>query len=161
MPAYESLAALPDATADDLTNAGVLCIAQKLAPRGRELLQLARTRFPEKIDTYLHQGWACIKAGLPDEALVAFQAAERSIKAPGQKELTDLFAGLVVSHWLTKDNTGAVAAYKLLIPSNAAYADKKWVSALDWSDAEKIPLLAALAETLRLHPELVPKASGQ
>ena len=155
--ASETLAKLPDATADDISNAGLLCIEQKLVPRGRELLQEAAAKFPDDPSVYRCRGWGFIVLGSHDEALAAFEKSKALTKTSGQEPTSSLLAGLATTRWLTGDKAGAMAACQQLIAAQTAYADQQWVGCLPWIDAEKVPLIAAIAETLREHPELAPK----
>ena len=62
-----------------------------------------------------------------------------------------------MSRWLTGDKEGAVSDNQRLIGMVSAYANFDAVTKSDWPDAIKQPLLEVLAETLKRHPELVPK----
>ena len=67
-----------------------------------------------------------------------------------------MLAGLAISLWLAGDRDAAVTSYRRL--SNAAkyndWTNPETVAESDLNDAEKKPLEAVCAETLKRHPEL-------
>ena len=154
--AWDKVLANNDATLADFSNAGDLAAHLNLGDKARAIFHKGEQRFPTTPDILRFKGKALLLLHAPAEALAALQAYELKLAA-GNKPPQDAVAMLAVSRWLTGDKDGAVADYQRLIGMVSAYANVDAVTETDWPDAIKQPMLELLAETLKRHPELVPK----
>ena len=159
MTAYDTLLALPNASAVDYMRAGYLAAQVGQANRAREIFRLAEEQFPNVADLQRLKGWTLINLNDPAEALAAFLRYEPLLAAGDSPEPGGI-AGLAVARWQTGDKEGAVREYQRVIAANAAYADAAKIKASDYTGIEKNLMLTVLAETLHRHPELVPKPSS-
>lgn len=134
----------------------------------------ALKRFPKDSDLYRSRGFALLNLHRAAEAVTAFQMAENLLgwKEPStlllggeadwaafakKKSVTLLLAGEAASNWAAGAKKKSVAAYVRLIDLDEHWANPSFVTRLDLTDAEKQPLLKALAEALRQHPEFKPQ----
>jgi hypothetical protein len=92
------------------------------------------------------------------EAVAAFEVSEQLLTSGGNPS-SYFLAGQAAANWAAGRKDNAVAAYVRLITVGQGkinWADSTAVEKADLTNAEKQPLLEALAETLREHPELAP-----
>lgn len=151
---YDALLALPDATPADFTDAGYFAATSKNRDKALAIFKEAAIRHPENDRVDRMEGWSLINLNLPSEALSAFNRVETRVRNRGKLPDLNLVSGQAVARWLMEDPVEAVRLYRLLILADAKYADSATIKAFPWTDAEKTPMLAVLAETLRVHPEL-------
>jgi len=105
------------------------------------------------------KGWAMLNLHRNTEAVAAFETSEQLL-ASGENPASYLLAGQAAANWAAGRKDNAVATYVRLITvgqGNINWADSTAVAEADLTSAEKRPLLEALAETLRQHPELPPQ----
>jgi hypothetical protein len=107
----------------------------------------------------LSAGFSSLVYSLPEpvEAVGMFSAVERLEKEDGLLPDADTLAGLVIGQWMNCDWDSSVASYQRLIASDESFADAEKVKARDRPQRQTEALLAALGETLRRHPDLVPR----
>ncbi|HET9378743.1 MAG TPA: hypothetical protein VFO40_27475, partial [Chthoniobacterales bacterium] len=156
---WQVIVARPDAESDDFARAGYLAAKVGKSDFCDSIFGQGRGRFPKDPDLYFHQGWAMLNLHRNTEAVAAFETSEQS-SASGKNPSSYLLAGQAAANWAAGRKDNAVAAYLRLITvgqGNINWADSTAVAKADLTNAEKQPLLEALAETLRQHPELAPE----
>ncbi len=155
----DRLLTLPEAKSEDFANAAYKAAIQKDAERARSLLRQAAARFPQDANVHYLAGWCHLNLADPAAALRSFQTVRAALGQVTQPD-TDLLAGLAISHWLTKDESAAVATYKQLIETGRAqkkpidWADPKTIAGKGWPEAEAAPLEALRQATLAKYPDL-------
>lgn len=157
---YQVILARPDADSYDFAEAGYLAALMDRKDACESIFAQGTSRFPKDVELYLRKGWALMRLNQSTEAVDAFDTCEQLLPA-GEKASGFLLLGQVAANWTAGARDRAVAAYVRLIKESDK--DINWADATAGAiDAVKQPLLDALAETLRQHPELVPdkKNSG-
>jgi len=155
----DRLLTLPEAKSEDFAKAAYKAAKQTDAERARSLLRQAAARFPQDANVHRLAGWCHLNLADPAAALRSFQTA-RAALGQDTRPGTDLLAGLAISHWLTKDESAAVATYKQLIETGRAqkkpidWADPKTIAGQGWPEAEAVPLEALRQATLAKYPDL-------
>jgi hypothetical protein len=155
---WQVIVARPDAASDDFAQAGYLSAKLGQSDLCNSIFGQGRGRFPKDSDLYAYQGWAMLNLHRNTEAVAAFETSEQLL-ASGENASSYLLAGQAAANWAAGRKDHAVAAYVRLISvgqGNINWADSTAVAKADLTNAEKQPLLEALAETLRQHPELAP-----
>lgn len=158
-PIWEKVLADKGVTSRDFGAAGDLAAKLNQEDKARALFREGETRFPEAADILHYKGRALLVLQKPAEALATLQAHETKLGAQddGSELSESALACLAVTRWLTGDKDGAVAECQRLIGKESDYADLALVPHIYFPDAIKVPLLEVLTETLKRHPELVPK----
>jgi tetratricopeptide (TPR) repeat protein len=158
LAAYKLLVDLPGATAADFANAGYMAALRGWSDEAKSFFGAGTQRFPQEEIVARMEGWALLNLRTPEPALAAFRRSEALLVAAQKKPGADLLAGVVITSWLVEKAEDAVQEYRRLIALDAKYGDATKVRAFAWSEAEVKSMLAALAETLRRHPELAPRS---
>ena len=160
---WDKVLADKETSFNDFCDAGYLAAELNQGDKARSIFREGEKRFPASPDILQFKGQALLLLHAAAEALAALQAYEPMLAAyDGSKPQPDAIAILTVSRWLTGDKDGAVADYQRLIDMQHEYTDVDYldidsVTESGWDDAIKEPLLKVLAETLKRHPDLVPK----
>ena len=153
------IVARPDAASDDFAQAGYLSAKLGKSDLCESIFGQGRGRFPKDPDLYVYQGRAMLNLDRNTEAVAAFETSEQLLAA-GENPSSYLLAGQAAANWAAGRKDNAVAAYVRLMTvgqGNINWADSIAVAKADLTNVEKQPLLEALAETLRQHPELAPR----
>jgi tetratricopeptide (TPR) repeat protein len=153
---WQVIVARPDAASDDFGQAGYLSAKVGKSDLCDSIFGQGRGRFPKDPDLYFRQGWAMLNLHRNAEAVAAFETSEQLL-ASGENPSSYLLAGQAAANWAAGIKDNAVAAYARLITvgqGSINWADSTAVAKANLTNAEKQPLLEALAETLRQQPEL-------
>jgi hypothetical protein len=153
---WQVIVSRPDAASDDFAQAGYLSAKLGKSDLCESIFGQGRGRFPKDPDLYVYQGRAMLNLDRNTEAVSAFETSEQLL-AGGGNPSSYLLAGQAAANWAVGRKDNAVAAYVRLIivgQGNINWTDSTAVAKADLTTVEKQPLLEALAETLRQHPEL-------
>lgn len=158
----EKLLGLPEAKAQDFIEAAHTASRQpSLKASAKRLLEEAETRFPQEPQVFRLAGWCRINLKDAPGAVRSFETALAKI-GEDKTSMDDLLTGLALAQSLNGQQKPAMDTFRKLIESGRALQPpKNWVGAatianLAWPEAEKKPLEALRAATLKKHPELVP-----
>ena len=156
---YQSLLQTTSATAADYRSALHLAGEIQQADLCQQIFTEGLKKFSDRDDQrdlYSGYGWALLDLNRSSDALAAFREAEQLLP-PGSRLSTDLLSGDAASAWASGAKDQAVQTDQRLIATDSQWADPAFIQKQSWPETEKRPLLEALNETLRRHPELQPK----
>jgi WD40 repeat protein/serine/threonine protein kinase len=156
---WQVIMARPDAASTDFAQAGYLAAKVGKSDLCNSIFGQGRGCFPKDPDLRVYHGWAMLNLHRNTEAVAAFETSEQLL-ASGENPSSHLLAGQAAANWAAGRKDNAVAVYVRLITvgqGNINWADSTAVAKADLTNAEKQPLLEALAETLRQLPELAPQ----
>ena len=159
LSAYQTLLQTTSATAGDYRSALDVAGELQQADLCRQIFTEGVKKFSDQDDQrdlYSGYGWALLDLNRSSDALAAFRRTEQLL-GPGTKLGTGLLAGEVASAWASGAKDQAVQIDQRLIATDSQWADPAFIQKQSWPETEKRPLLEALNETLRRHPELQPK----
>jgi tetratricopeptide (TPR) repeat protein len=156
LDAYRLLLETPAVTLDDFSSAIYLSANVQEANVCKELLSHGLKRFAapsQQATLYEIYGWSLLDLSRPADARTAFQRAQQLLPS-GTPPSSNLLAGEVASAWASGQKEQAIKIQQTLIAANENWGDSDFIRNLQWTENETHPLLEALAETLRQHPEL-------
>ena len=152
---YQAIVARSDALGFDFGQTAYLAARMGKGDLCDSVSAQAILRFPNDSDLYYYRGWSLLNLHRAGEAVTAFEKTENLLG--NRKPWTFLLAGEAAANWAAGATDKAVATYVKLVNIDKNWVDSYQVRQLKWVEAESQPLLDALAETLRQHPELKPR----
>jgi tetratricopeptide (TPR) repeat protein len=149
---YQLIVARPDARDFDFGQAALLAARMGKGDVSDSVSAQGILRFPDDSNLCYYRGWSLLNLHRATEAITAFEMAEKLLG--GGEPPTLLLAGEVAANWAVGAKDESVATYVRLINIDKSWADSSQVGASDLTEAEIKPIVEALTETLRRHPEL-------
>lgn len=158
LAAYRAVLEAGGVDEGDFSDPAYLAAKMQRQSDAKFFLAAGRAKLPGSVSFARIEGWSLINLGDEAGAVAAFRRGE-SLVGAGEKRDEDLLAGLSLSLWLNQQMDEAVAAYIRLIESreDRAWATREKIAGTGWPEAEHVPLESLRIETLRRHPEWMPK----